>query len=190
MNCIQTHDVTLHGRCAAHAITLRPTSDADIPLLRELNSDPEVLKLADPGGAAEPYTEKTVRDIWGMVSQHALCFIIEADGMPIGDCWLQEMNLPGVRAKYPSGTDVRRIDMSIGRKEYWNRGIGTAMIRMLMEFAFTKTTTDVLHCMCDERNIRSNRVWQKNGFRLAWQEAGDETENHYALTREAYLAQK
>ena len=44
----------------------------------------------------------------------ALCFAIEADGAIIGDCWLQEMYLPRVRAMYPSGTDVRRIDVTIG----------------------------------------------------------------------------
>ena len=173
MSCIKTHDVTLHGRCGMHAITLRPASDADIALLQELNSDPAVLALADPGGSMEPYDEEMVRKIWGTVSQHALCFIVEVDGTPVGDCWLQEMNLPGVRAKYPQGTDVRRIDMSIGRATYWNRGIGTAMIAVLMEFAFLKTSTDVLHCVCDERNIRSNRVWQKNGFFKSISYAGE-----------------
>ena len=191
MSCIQTHDVTLHGRCDRHAITLRPASDADIALLQTLNSNPAVLALADPGGDMEPYTEEMVRHIWGKVSPHALCFIVEADGMPIGDCWLQEMNLSRVREIYPQGTDVRRIDMSIGRVEYWNRGIGTAMIHMLMDYAFTQTTTHVLHCICDESNIRSNRVWQKNGFRLVWQKTDeDEIENHYALTRGEYLSRK
>lgn len=190
MSCIKTHDVTLRGGCEKYTITLRPTSDADIALLQELNSDPAALALADPGGDMEPYTEDMVRKIWGPVSQHALCFIVEADGVAVGDCWLQEMNLPAVREKYKPGTDVRRIDMSIGRVSYWNQGIGTAMIRMLMDFAFTKTTTDVLHCICDESNIRSNRVWQKNGFRLAWQEPGEECGNHYALTREEYLSRK
>ena len=152
-----------------------------------MNSDPEALRWAD--SEAEPYDAEKVRGIWGYVSPMAFCFIVEYDGVPIGDCWLQRMNLPEVQAMYPVGTDVRRIDMSIGRREYWNRGIGTAMIRCLIDFAFGQEKTDVLHCMCNEEIMRSVRVWEKNGFRLRAQmprEELDKLENHYVLTREEY----
>ena len=54
--------------------------------------------------------------MYEMISRDALCFAIEAEGEMIGDCWLQKMNLPQVRALYPPGTDVRRIDVTIGDK--------------------------------------------------------------------------
>ena len=37
-----------------------------------------------------------------------------------GECWLQKMNIPEVIAMYPESTDVRRIDMTIGEREWWN----------------------------------------------------------------------
>ncbi|MBQ7930502.1 MAG: GNAT family N-acetyltransferase [Clostridia bacterium] len=184
MPCIHSHSVRLTGTYPSGTLVLRPASDDDILLLCELNSDPRALEWSDSG--AEPYDEQTVREIWGYVSPNALCFIIEADGTPIGDCWLQRMNLPDVIAKYPQGTDIRRIDLSIGKVDYWNRGIGTEVIRLLADYAFREDSADVLHCMCDIANVRSNRIWQKNGFRLAWSEPGAEYEQHYVLTREDY----
>lgn len=185
MSCIKTHSVRLIGTYPGGTLVLRPTSDDDIPLLCELNSDPRALQWSD--GGAEPYDEETVRGIWGYVSPNALCFIIEADAEPIGDCWLQKMNLPDVIARYPEGTDIRRIDLSIGKVDYWNRGIGTALIGMLADYAFREDSADVLHCMCAVANLRSNRIWQKNGFRLAWSEPGAEYEQHYVLRRGEYL---
>ncbi|ARP49561.1 hypothetical protein B6259_00800 [Ruminococcaceae bacterium CPB6] len=58
------------------------------------------------------YRPDTVHQIYSGVSQNAFCFLIECDGIPIGDCWLRKMNLPDVLKMYPQSLDVRRIDMS------------------------------------------------------------------------------
>ena len=34
-----------------------------------------------------------VQDIYRTISQNAICFIIEYQARPIGECWLQRMNL-------------------------------------------------------------------------------------------------
>lgn len=51
------------------------------------------------------------------VSQNAYCFIIEYDSDPIGECWLQKMNLKRIINKFPD-CDCRRIDIMIGEKEF------------------------------------------------------------------------
>ena len=189
MSVIQTHSVTLTGRTDRYAIVLRPMSDADIPLLVHLNRDPEVLQFTDDDNH-EPYTEEMVRGIYGYVSAMAYCFIVEANGQPIGDCWLEEMNEPEIRALYPEGTDVRRIDMSIGERTYHGQGIGTAFVGMLIDFAFQREKVDVLHCQCNDDNVRSNKVWLRHGFTLARQTPRVNHPglvNHSVLTREAYL---
>ena len=71
----------------------------------------------------EPMTPENVDGMYAAISRNALCFAIEADGAMIGDCWLQEMNQPRVRAMYSTGTDVRRIDVTIGEKGWWGRGL-------------------------------------------------------------------
>lgn len=83
-----------------------------------------------------------------------------ADGVPIGECWLQKMNLPNVIAMYPETLDVRGIDMSIGEKEYWGKGIGTQAIDMMVDFAFCGKRSDLRESLRN-RWLRSLR--KENG---------------------------
>jgi len=159
-------------------------------------ADPEVLYWTE-GGTDDnnlSYDQETVHDIYGRTSLSAFCFLIEADGVPIGECWLQKMNLPDVKAMYPESLDVRRIDMCIGEKAYWNRGIGTQFIGMMVEFAFCGEHVDILHCSCEDYNIRSRRMWEKHGFMLVLsnplpQPQKGKREYHYRLTREEFIEQ-
>lgn len=193
MPIIRTHDVTLYGG----DIVLRPLSDEHLPLLYKWCADPEILYWTE-GGTDErnlSYGPETVRGIYGGVSQNALCFLVEVRGEAVGECWLQRMNLPEVLAAYPPELDVRRIDMTIGEKAWWNRGIGTRMIGMLIEYAFAGEGVDVLHCFCEDYNIRSRRVWEKNGFRFIQSEALPQPQKgrfqfHFQRTRQEFAGQR
>jgi aminoglycoside 6'-N-acetyltransferase len=166
MSIIKSHDITLYGSIGKYNIVLKPLSDEHLPYLYKWNSDLEVLYWTEGDDITEPYGKDTVHEIYGGVSQDGVCFFIEVNGIPVGECWLQKMNIPDVIALYPENIDIRRIDMSIGEKDYWNKGIGTQLIHMLVDFAFTVEHVDVLHCFCGDYNIRSRRVWEKNGFSL------------------------
>jgi hypothetical protein len=105
------------------------------------------------------------------------------------------MNLPYVKAMYNSDLDVRRIDMCIGEKAYWNKGIGTLFIGMMIDFAFNGEHVDVLHCFCEDYNIRSRRVWEKNSFTLVLTESLPQPQKgkyqyHYRLTRQEYIRRR
>ncbi|MHC1694108.1 MAG: GNAT family N-acetyltransferase [Eubacteriales bacterium] len=139
------------------------------------------------------YDKDTVHHIYGGVSQNAYCFLIEVNDSPIGECWLQKMNLPDVKVMYPETVDVRRIDMAIGEKSWWGRGIGTHMIGMMIDFAFNSEHVDILHCFSEDYNIRSLRMWQKHGFTLVRtdelpQPQKGKLQYHFALTRVEYIA--
>ena len=164
MSIIKSHDVTLYGGNEKYDIILKPLCDEHLPLLYKWNSDLEVLYWTEGADVSEPYGKETVHDIYEYVSQNAFCFRIEVNGTAIGECWLQKMNMPDVIAMYPENTYIRRIDMSIGEKDYWNKGIGTLLIGIIVDFAFNGEKVDVLHCFCDDYNKRSQRVWEKNGF--------------------------
>ena len=131
------------------------------------------------------------RKFYGGISQNNLCFLVEVNARAIGDCWLQKMNLPNVREMYADSTDVRRIDMMIGEKNYWGKGIGTLFIGMLVKYAFECEQVDVLHCFCEDYNIRSRRVWEKNGFTLIFKEEVPQPHKgklqyHWKLTKDEY----
>ena len=106
---------------------------------------------------------------------------------PIGECWLQQMNIPDIKNLYPS-LDVRRIDMAIGEKQHWGKGIGTVFVGMLVEFAFQVEKVDLLHCFSEDYNQRSQKVWLKNGFKLVRiddlpQPQKGKKQYHFELTR-------
>jgi aminoglycoside 6'-N-acetyltransferase len=165
-----------------------------LQLLYKWCADPEVLYWTEGGeDVTRSYNKETVHNIYGGVSQNALCFLIEVNNIPIGECWLQKMNLDHVKSMYDKNIDVRRIDMAIGEKNYWGKGIGTAFVRILIDYAFTKENVDILHCFCEDYNKRSQRVWEKNGFSLILEEKLPQPQKgkiqyHYRLTKSEYMS--
>lgn len=152
------HDVTLRGG----AVTLRPMTEGDWDALLTWNNDPVVMELAD----ANPFEETPLADlqtIYRWISTHAYCFIMEAAGAPIGECWLQRMNLQRIVSQFP-GRDLRRIDLMIGEKALWGRGYGTEAIGLLVDFGFSVEKADAIFGLVKEENRRSQRAFAKNGF--------------------------
>ena len=119
LEALREHDVTLRGE----RIVLRPMTENGWDVLARWNSDPEVLWFSE-GDDVQSYTLDDVQDIYRGVSQHAFCFMIEVEGKPVGECWIQEMNLDRILSRYPH-RDCRRIDLTIGEKALWGKGYGT-----------------------------------------------------------------
>jgi len=192
MSIIKTHNITLYGSTGDYDIAMRPLSDEHLPFLYKWSADPEVLYWTEGGEDIERcYDANTVHAIYGGVSQSALCFLIEVNGEAVGECWLQKMNLANVIAMYPDSTDVRRIDMAIGEKKMWGKGIGTAVIRMLVDYAFTGEHVEILHCFNEDYNPRARCVWEKLGFSLVLSEdlpqpQKGKLQHHFRLTRNEF----
>jgi len=141
---LKQHSVTLDGKTVRGIqVKLRPMTENDWTVLEKWNNDPEVLYYSDGDNVTSTSPEK-VRHIYRSISQNAYCFMIEADGKLVGECWLQKMNLERVLKLYP-GLDCRRIDLMIGEKEYWSQGIGTETIRLLTEFGFSTEKVDIIY---------------------------------------------
>lgn len=189
MPIITTHDVTLHGQTPSHYLTLQPLSDHHLPHLYRWNDDPEVLYWCE-GDDIEHNTHEQVHGIYGCVSKNALCFLIVADDTPIGECWLQEMNMKDILAKHPN-QDIRRIDLMIGEKAYWGKGIGSAVIGMLTKYAFEVAQADQVYGLVFDYNIRSQKAFIKNGYTLVDTIACEpgkkmKQDMHYAITNVQY----
>lgn len=161
MSIIRTHNVTLDN---GDGLVLRPLCDDHFALLYKWNADPEVVYWSEEDEVTSNSVD-TVHMIYGVVSQCSYCFLIEYCGVPIGECWLQEMNLQNILALYPN-KDVRRIDMMIGEKDYWQKGLGTQMVAMLVKFAFEQQATDVVCGLLCDYNIRSRKTFERNGFTM------------------------
>ncbi len=179
-------------RLAERKISLRPMTEADWDNLYEWNNDPEILYFAD-SEAIESMTMERVQEMYRSVSLNAYCFIIEYNGKPTGECWIQKMNLRRILVQFP-GRDCRRIDIVIGKKELWNRGIGTGSIGLLTKFGFEVENADLIFgCDIAEDNPRSLRAFLKNGYSVLAknrQPKGEKTNYRFdlAIRKEDYVS--
>jgi Acetyltransferases, including N-acetylases of ribosomal proteins len=155
---INKHDYVL---CREN-IKLRPMTDDDFEILLKWNSDSDVLYWVE-GDDIDSHSLADIQGIYGSVSQNAWCFIIEFSGTPVGECWLQKMNMPHIIEEFPDDI-IYRIDIMIGDKNYWNQGIGTRVIRMLTDFGFKKQKADKIFYLPGDYNKRSIRAAEKVGY--------------------------
>ena len=159
---LRQHNLILKGQ----RIVLRPMTENDWDILLVWNNDPDVLYYAE-GDNVSSRTLEEIQAIYRSASQNAFCFIIESGGEPIGECWLQNLNLDRILPKYPNA-DCRRIDLMIGEKELWGRGIGTEVLRVLTTFAFEQEQADfVFGCDIADYNLASQKAFQKIGYQLS-----------------------
>jgi RimJ/RimL family protein N-acetyltransferase len=159
MGRLREHVTTLTG----DRVVLRPMTEADWPLVQSINNDPELAYFTE-GGEWQPYTLERLQQIYRGISEHALMFVIEHQGQSIGECWLQEMNLPRILDEFP-GQDLRRIDIAIGAKHLWGRRLGTEAIRLLVQLAFEQEHSDVVFAVdVGGYNPRSRRAFERAGF--------------------------
>lgn len=145
-------------------LRLRPLTEDDWDILLRWNSDPDVLYYCE-GDDVQSYTLAEVQGIYRSVSQTAFCFVMEWQDAPVGECWLQRMNLERVLVAFPD-QDLRRIDLTIGEKAYWGRGLGTRVIALLTRLGFHQGADAIFGCDIADYNPRSRRAFEKNGFEL------------------------
>lgn len=184
LDILRGHNVTL----TSGNIVLRPMTEKDWDILLKWNSDAEVLYYA-AGGDVTGGSLEDVQDLYRSVSQAAICFITEVDGKPIGDCWLQRMNMQHLIDQFP-GKDLRRIDLIIGEKDYWNKGIGSQVIGTLTRFGFEDEHADAIFGLVEGHNPRSRQAFEKNGYTLYQEHPTDSPKADVAwdlmITREAF----
>jgi len=143
-------------------------TEEDWDLLLVWNNAPEVLYFAE-GDDVASYTLPEIQDLYRGVCKNAFCFIMTVAEHPIGECWLQRMNLERILKRFPD-SDCRRIDLMIGEKAAWGHGYGTEAIRMLTDLAFIQEKADrVFGCDIADYNPASLRAFQKNGYRTVAQ---------------------
>lgn len=188
-------ELTLHNLVLDDgSLRLRPLTEQDWDVLLKWNSDPEVLFFSE-GSRVERRTLEEVHGIYRSVSHGAWMFIAEVDAQPIGECWLQHMNLDRILRARP-GMNLFRIDLTIGEKDLWGKGWGTRIIRLLTDHGFQQAGADAVFGIgVADYNPRSRRAFEKNGFvidQAIRQPPGSKATIEYdmILTREAWTARR
>jgi len=159
------HDFQLFCRTKSGLpLQLRPLVEADWLTLLRWNNDPDLLYYSE-GDDVQSRSLEEVQDIYRTTSQTGLLFMVETTLRPIGECWIQHMNLPNYSSAYRR-RDCRRIDIMIGEPAFWGGGVGTAVTAELTRFGFEDQKADVIYCCgIADYNARALAVVGRLGYR-------------------------
>ena len=140
-------------------IILRPWRERDAEALYKYASDPDVGSRAGwpPHKSAEESRE-IIRTIFH--NDHTWAIEWKLTGEAIG---CMGYYLPG-----ESNIEIGEHDAEVGywvAKPYWNRGICTEALRLMIDYCFREQQFMVLWCDCFVDNPASERVMHKCGFR-------------------------
>jgi RimJ/RimL family protein N-acetyltransferase len=158
MDELRVHDVVLEDG----DVRLRPLTEDDWATIEPWETDPDVLWFSE-GGDPRPWTIDEWKPIYRDISRAAEMFVVERAGTAVGTAWLQVMNLDFVRDALPD-RELRRIDLQLD-KAVWGHGVGTTVIRLLTDRAFTTGADSVFACGIWDFNERSQRAFVSNGYR-------------------------
>lgn len=144
-------------------LQLRPVAPGDAPLLVQLDSDPEVMQFVSGGSPTPPsaIVDWVIPRSQAQFRDHGtglwLAFDRRTDRMA-GWVWL----------RLPRHSAVPELELSyrLARRS-WHRGLATEAALALIDVAFDTTDTERVFASTHPDNVRSQRVMQKLGMRLA-----------------------
>jgi RimJ/RimL family protein N-acetyltransferase len=157
---LRTHDFVL----VDDDLVLRPMVEDDWDVMLGWADDPEVLWFSE-GDTVEHRLRDEHQAIYRAVSHTpADMFIFEVNATPVGDGWVQHMNLARVTDAHP-GKDCRRADLQLARS-WWGKGIGTRAISLLTAHGFGQGADLMFAIDVASDNLRSQRAFRANSYQL------------------------
>ncbi len=165
---------------------LRKLNASDVENLFELESDPEVVRYANPGGKTTPYEEVSDRLLPRLLSYYDkyddygfYAAVEKGTGRFVGWFFLRPVPVDG---RLPNSFEEVELGYRLKRDE-WGKGYATEGSRALLEKGFSELGTKRVVADVIAENVASIRVLEKVGFKLNSRfigEEGDE-EVQYAL---------
>lgn len=139
------------------SVRLRAVRESDLPLLVRWMNDPAVRYWLH-GSDRPDATVDGVRGRFGLTDDPFpnLVWMIETlEGTPVGHVGLLQVDPHHKRAE---------LAISIGEKECWSRGYGTAAIRAVLRHGFEEMGLRRIDLHTDADNARGIRCYEKCGF--------------------------
>ncbi|HPH95643.1 MAG TPA: GNAT family protein [Anaerolineaceae bacterium] len=140
-------------------VRLRAVERTDLPLFVAWLNDPEVaegLLISYPMSMAE---EERWFDhmLTTPAAQHPMVIEIrdEEQWVPVGNCAFHEIDWRNRFAE---------IGIFIGEKRFWNRGVGTTVMKMMLKHGFETINLHRIYLHVFSTNPRAIRSYEKAGF--------------------------
>ena len=146
-------------------LQVRTLVDKDKTLLANWLSNPEVLQYYE--GRDNPFSvEKVEQEFFEGDEDVARC-LVEFNEKPIG--YLQFYEVPEDERKIYDYDDSEEViygmDQFIGESGYWNQGIGTQLVRLVVTYLMRDKGADRIVMDPQIQNERAIRCYEKCGFR-------------------------
>ena len=141
-------------------LNIRHLEQSDNYLLAKWLSDPSVLEYYE--GRDNPFDLEKVNQKFYHSNDHVQRCILEYSRMPIG--YIQ-FYLVDDKNEYSANEVIYGMDQFIGETEYWNKGIGTLMIRVMVSYLVEKWQADRIIMDPQVSNERALKCYEKCGFK-------------------------
>ncbi len=109
------------------------------------------------GAPPAPTTRESMEERWKryVADPDSINFVIEADGLVIGQCGLFN---PERVAR------TMELGITVGDKDYWGRGYGREAVQLVVDYAFTYCNVRKVHLGVLSNNPRAIAAYTKAGF--------------------------
>jgi RimJ/RimL family protein N-acetyltransferase len=138
-------------------VLLRAIRREDMPIQWQSENDPEFYFL--DGGTPRPTTlERLYAHFEEGISKpdpNSISFAIEVDGNYIGHCGLHSIQ---------SAARACELGIEIGNRDYWGKGYGREVVRLLLAYAFQHLNLNRVSLHTHSANERAIRCYRACGF--------------------------
>lgn len=147
-------------------VNIRPMldTDSDYQLMTKWFSDPRVYEFVYGKPKNLKWVKKKYSPRIKKEENVNACFI-EFKNQPIG--YIQYFNIKKYEKDYEmeNTQDVWAIDMWIGEPEFWEKGIGTKSLKLVVDYVFKKEKAKKIIIDPHTDNPRAIHVYEKAGFK-------------------------
>lgn len=144
-------------------IQIRALRISDEHILARWLTDPTILKYYD--GRDNPSSLERVRTRFYKKEDRVTRCIVEYEHEPIGYMQFYPINdEERVRYGYVNSINVYGMDQFIGESSYWNKGIGTTLVKMMVAYLTNEVQADKVVMDPQIQNKRALACYVKCGF--------------------------
>ena len=147
-------------------ISLRLLTEQDKDLLLKWLTDERILNFGE-GKSSVFDLDRVTEEYYSEEDVEIIRTIIEYDGKSIGYVHMYKLNEELLNEyEYPL-TDkvVYGIDQFIGEPEYWDKGIGTKFMKLVLQYLTKEKNADIIILDPHADNPRAIRCYEKVGFK-------------------------
>ncbi|MCL5935585.1 MAG: GNAT family N-acetyltransferase [Firmicutes bacterium] len=137
-------------------VMVRSMTQSDLPKLVQWKNDPEIADLVRGAPIYTNLTMETKRFEKSLENGEALRLMLcTGEGESIGFMVITDLDKPNKKAN---------LGMLIGEKQYWNRGLGSEAMEVILKHFFDNLGFNRIGLEVFEYNLRARHMYRKVGF--------------------------